>query len=343
MNINSSTIINDNVSNEPVKEKKKRGRKPKPKPLNEPVKEKKKRGRKPKIKIINDEEINKFVLPSKRGRKPKDKQSFFDKNLNLDNISNCILHLPIPLSKINEIDNCNDQHEIIPYDPLLINNQTNSTNSCSDDKCIYSNIVSNEQVNINDEINNNVNEDVEVKSNNYIKTFNNLHKSNIKCNWCLYECNNDNIYKLPYIIKKNEINYYGCFCCPECAGAFNFNELDDQYVWERYSLLNYLYNTDPTRKLFISPSRLTLDIFGGPLNIQEYRDIIKQKKIANIITPPHYIISSQIEVTQSSSIDTIGFVPLNLDRVNKYTDQLKKNNDIKTNNSLENCMKLKCI
>ena len=35
---------------------------------------------------------------------------------------------------------------------------------------------------------------------------------------------------------------YGNFCCPECAAAFNFNELDDEYVWERYSLLNYVYN-----------------------------------------------------------------------------------------------------
>ena len=62
------TNIETNI--EIIPEKKKRGRKPKPKPINEPVKEKKKRGRKPKIKIINDDDINKFVLPSNRGRKP---------------------------------------------------------------------------------------------------------------------------------------------------------------------------------------------------------------------------------------------------------------------------------
>ena len=66
-------------------------------------KEPKKRGRKPKLKIVTQEDKNKFVLPSKRGRKPKDKTVILDKNLNLDNISNVILHLPIPLEKINEL------------------------------------------------------------------------------------------------------------------------------------------------------------------------------------------------------------------------------------------------
>ena len=330
-----------------IPEKKKRGRKPKPKPLNEPVKEKKKRGRKPKIKIINDDDINKFVLPSKRGRKPKDKQNVFDKNLNLDSISNCILHLPIPLSKIQQIDNSNIQQEINPYDPLLINNQSNFNESISDDKCIYSNIekVDEESIlyeNESNELSSPTN--LPNQSQNYIKTFNNTHNSNIKCNWCLYECDNDNIFKLPYIIKNKDIHYYGNFCCPECAAAFNFNELNDEYVWERYSLLNYLYNSNSTRKLFVAPSRLVLDIFGGPLSITEFRDIINEKKQTNIIIPPHYIICPQIEVNQSTSSNNIGFVPLNLDRVNKYTNQLKlQNNDKTLNNSLENCMKLKCI
>ena len=61
-------IKNDTNNIEPVQ--KKRGRKPKPKPIDEPVKEKK-RGRKPKIKIVTDEDINKFILPSKRGRNQK--------------------------------------------------------------------------------------------------------------------------------------------------------------------------------------------------------------------------------------------------------------------------------
>lgn len=338
--------IKDDTNNIELVPKKKRGRKPKPKPINEPVKEKKKRGRKPKIKIVNDEDINKFILPSKRGRKPKDKLNIFDKNLNLDSISNCILHLPIPLSKIEEIDNHNTKQDIIPYDPSVINNQIELDDSTN--ICIYSNIEDSDN-NKNHQIENsdiNVEESIISDKSNYTKNFNNCPNSNIKCNWCLYECNNDNIYKLPYIIKNNDIEYYGNFCCPECAGAFNFNELNDQYTWERYSLLNYLYNQNSNTKLFISPSRLLLDIFGGPLNINEYRSIINEKKQTNIIIPPHYIICPQVDINQSISSNNIGFVPLNLDRVNKYTNHLKTqsdNNNKLVNNSLKTCMKLKCI
>ena len=85
-------------------EKKKRGRKPKPKVENEEPKIPKKRGRKPKLKLISEEEKNKFILPSKRGRKPKDKTIVLNKDLNLDNISNVILHLPISLEKLEELD-----------------------------------------------------------------------------------------------------------------------------------------------------------------------------------------------------------------------------------------------
>ena len=126
-----------------VKEKKKRGRKPKPKPENVVPKEPKKRGRKPKLKIVTPEDKNKFVLPSKRGRKPKDKTVILDKNLNLDCISNVILHLPIPLEKINDLDEelafkYNPKlYNPNPYDPL--ENKTGKTTTKIETKlnCIY--------------------------------------------------------------------------------------------------------------------------------------------------------------------------------------------------------------
>ena len=65
----------------------------------------------------------------------------------MDSISNCILHLPIPLSKIEEIDNHNSQQVIIPYDPLIINNQKELDDSIN--TCMYSNIEnSNDMLNL---------------------------------------------------------------------------------------------------------------------------------------------------------------------------------------------------
>ena len=355
-NDNKSLIMKEKTSNlNDVKKKqgKKRGRKPKIKSEEDNVeKMPKKRGRKPKIKLISEEEKNKFVLPSKRGRKPKDKMKIMDKLSNIKDISNTILHLPIPINILNNIEEdiniINPLNTINPYDPHLLNNNIDKTNN----NCIYSEIKEIALYNNkNDyEINNKVNE--EKKNNkdsnlnlnyyNYVKTYSNIQKSYVKCNWCLSDCEKNNIYKLPYEINNNIIKYYGNFCCPECAVAFNFNELDDEYIWERYSLLNYLYN-DNDIKLNIAPSRLLLDIFGGPLCIDEFKNIIASKKHVNIIFPPHFIICPQIEVQKNT--DNNLFVPLNINRVNKYTHDLKLKRDKPINNinTLENCMNLKCI
>jgi len=363
-----------------VKEKKKRGRKPKPKPENVPPKEPKKRGRKPKLKIVTQEDKNKFILPSKRGRKPKDKTIILNKNLNLDCISNVILHLPIPLEKINELDDelsfkyNPEQNNPNPFDPSeqtigeLTKKPKNKTNCIyeiiDDEKSDYNNqkIFSNKKNKMNNNNNENkmnenkmnenkmnenkMNENmnnIENKINNYnsyVDTYYNtsIELNKIKCNWCIHDCE-DEIIRLPYNINNGVFNMYGNFCCPECAGAFNFNELDDEYMWERYSLLNYLYN--PTNEKFnIAPSRLVLDIFGGPLTINEYRNIIKTKKNVNMIMPPLYILKPQIEINKTDDI----FIPLNVNRVNKYTMDLKlKRNKLKTKtNTLDLCMNLKC-
>ena len=147
-----------------VKEKKKRGRKPKPKPENVPPKEPKKRGRKPKLKIVTPEDKNKFVLPSKRGRKPKDKTIILDKNLNLDCISNVILHLPIPLEKINELDDelsfkyNPEQNNPNPFDPSAQTIGETTIKSTDKTNCIYE-LIDDEKIDSNkkEKINNNEN------------------------------------------------------------------------------------------------------------------------------------------------------------------------------------------
>jgi len=133
-----------------IDEKKKRGRKPKPKE-EEVDKIKKKRGRKPKVK----EEIVEEKKPKKRGRKPKEKiysvkelpKTFFEENKN----ETLILHLPI---KPNEkMEN--------PH-PEASNNDTNFYNINNNEKVqdqnnlnTQSNLI--EQNNIKVEENNGIN------------------------------------------------------------------------------------------------------------------------------------------------------------------------------------------
>ena len=315
-------------------EKKKRGRKPKPKVENEEPKIPKKRGRKPKLKLISEEEKNKFILPSKRGRKPKDKTIVLNKDLNLDNISNVILHLPISLDRLDELDEelsfKYEKKDILPdpFDPTI---STDYNVNKKETSCIYKIIDNNEKI-METEIENSINS---INYNNHL--YNDTNYKNIKCNWCLHNCE-DKVTHLPFNISNGVFNMYGNFCCPECAAAFNFNELNDDLIWERYALLNYVYNENNS-KYNIAPSRLILDIFGGPLSIKEFREIINTNKNINTILPPLYIIKPQIEITKNEDI----YIPLNINRVNKYTKdlKLKKKNDVPLANTLNSCMNLK--
>lgn len=105
-----------------IKEKKKRGRKPKSleqkkeestEQAKQPVIEKKKRGRKPKPKS----DTNEVKIPKKRGRKPLDsnKNIEVNKNVNLTE-ENVILHLPI---KTEEIKSINAESLMIKYNPEI--------------------------------------------------------------------------------------------------------------------------------------------------------------------------------------------------------------------------------
>ena len=103
-----------------VKEKKKRGRKPKnlektpntEQAAAQPVIEKKKRGRKPKPKS----ETTEVKIPKKRGRKPLDsnKNIEINKNVNLTE-ENVILHLPIKTDEINS----NNSETLMKYNPKI--------------------------------------------------------------------------------------------------------------------------------------------------------------------------------------------------------------------------------
>ena len=100
-----------------IKEKKKRGRKPKPKPDVVEVKIPKKRGRKPKPKSEEDQEPK--VL-KKRGRRPKDKIYSIIKNSHpmVEVNDNIILHLPVKTENLNNEDEFGEKR-YLKYNPVI--------------------------------------------------------------------------------------------------------------------------------------------------------------------------------------------------------------------------------
>jgi len=359
---NQNNNNEDNSNDNNIKIPKKRGRKPRIKNPEEEnvVKIPKKRGRKPKIKIENEQNINKFVLPSKRGRKPKDKIYGVNKNLknNLNDLY--ILHLPISYQKIktlllDEPYSYNPNLELPnAFDPYIKNENLLDNSDLEENNNLHTLKNDNKDDQLNSDINNKLlnddNENIEdnfstnmlVKFSEYSKKYNKLpDETNNKCFWCLHGFSNE-IFGLPLKINNNEFEMYGCFCSPQCVVSFNFQELNDDFSWERYSYINYLYN-NTNDKIYPAPSRLVLTMFGGELSIEQFRNITDKKYNANILLPPLISIIPQLEVYKSNFItNNQNYIPLNNDRINKYNElKLKRDKPlIDKKNNLESSLKL---
>jgi len=312
-----------------MSEKKKSGRKPKPKP--DEVIIPKKRGRKPKPK--SDE----VKIPKKRGRKPKEIQT---KEIIKITEEPIILHLPI--KNINPVD-----EYIIPK-PYL-------------DDTNYKNIESSNIKTIIEEKDNNIIHkfnDLCNKYNNIVierdKVFpvfleyNEYNKKqewptniNIDCLWCCHQFDN-----FPFGIPIRKIdkvyNMFGNFCSAECAAAHNFDNNNSYESYERYSLLNSIYSLEKDIKL--AGPRLSLKKFGGQLTINEFR---KNNTVYNknykLLLPP---MISLIPV-----IEEVNVLDCKMDVSKEQLFNLK-DNELKLKrskplpdsyNTLENCMNLKLV
>lgn len=118
---------------------------------------------------------------------------------------------------------------------------------------------------------------------------NNISEKRSACFWCTCDFDNPPIY-----IPKMEINgsyqCYGCFCSPECATAYLFNEdVDSAARFERYHMLNHLYCEIYDYEKNIKPApnpHYTLDKFYGNLSIQEYRRMLKNERLLLVVNKP---------------------------------------------------------
>lgn len=172
--------------------------------------------------------------------------------------------------------------------------------------------------------------------------------SNIKCFWCFH--NFDNIpCALPVKINNNIFQVFGNFCSKECAAAYNFDSNDtENIIWERYSLLNYLYSIieeNPDLKIKLAPPRLALTSFGGYLSINEFRESFELNKNYKVIFPPMVPIIPSIEENNKDILKKKSsfYVPIDKERIKQVNNdlRLKRKKPISNKNTLENCMRLK--
>jgi len=338
------------------------------------VKEVKRRGRKPK----NEESVAQDSLvispgapapdePVKRGRKPKTIYNTYDvndttttssNNINssLSDDENIIIRLNVQYDNINPNNMQNpcayNENEIINNMNIyseLGNSLGNSSLGNDDYKDILAlsdmNNITIPQPEVCDQL----------KVVNILKDFEEKNKNkewpsntSISCYWC---CNRfDNApYGIPITYHHDIFYVFGCFCSLECASAHNFqatNNIDE--MWERYNLINLLARRLKFEKqIRPAPDRLALKMFGGYMEIDQFRNYTNTNKIININFPPMSSISQQIEEINEYELNNdYKYIPLDHERINKIKEQMviKRNKPLINNkNSLENSMNLKVM
>ena len=246
--------------------------------LEQPVKIKKKRGRKKKIKTPEEIEKEKNYKPKRRGRKPKnlinnineknskiimeniDKEETIILNLKIDESDNVkLLDNPVGFDNINNFESLpskiNSMFSIDKNKELKDSGNLNGNDNIDDDNNFTTNLESSKnkmssEGNLQNKL---VNSDEDKWKAN----------TNIKCHWCCHSFNNTP-FGIPIKYKNDKFYVHGIFCSLECAAAHNFSEEKGiQDIWESYNLLNLLSHKINYKNIVrLAPKRNCLNIFG---------------------------------------------------------------------------------
>jgi len=147
------------------------------------------------------------------------------------------------------------------------------------------------------------------------------------CFWCCHGFSwNPVVLPISYDAYKNRYLAEGNFCSPECALAYNYadGKVSDSFKWNRHSLLGHLYSDLlKDRMLSPAPPRNLLRMFGGPLDIEQYRDYTSgDNNIVLSDLPPIRLQFPTMNV-QGPLRDIKKYVSLSTDVVEKATEQLR--------------------
>lgn len=171
--------------------------------------------------------------------------------------------------------------------------------------------------------------------------------TSIHCWWCCHSFNGPPCC-LPCNFVNNTFHVIGIFCSPECAAAYNFNDTNLGYdLWERYSLLNFLYRkiyTINNIKIKLAPPKECLKIFGGNLSINEFRiNNTNYNNTYKIVMPPMISIIPTQEISEIDSgySSTNKIYLIEKEKIDNNELKLKRSKPFNSQkNTLQKCMKI---
>ena len=157
------------------------------------------------------------------------------------------------------------------------------------------------------------------------------------CLWCCHPFSwTPSVIPISYDAYENMYTCEGHFCSPECALASVYTDpsLHDIGRWTRHALLADLYRTMyKDRELTPAPPRTTLRMFGGPLDIQQFREYTAHsEEMVTVQLPPLRLYVPTMSV-QGPIRDVKKFVALSQETVDKASKELrlKRSKPVHTN------------
>lgn len=148
------------------------------------------------------------------------------------------------------------------------------------------------------------------------------------CFWCCHGFRwNAFVLPIQYDAYNEEYSAEGHFCSPECALAYLYGDVrcTDSQRWMRHSLLKALYHRmyPGTREIVAAPDRRSLRLFGGPLDIKQFREYIANTEQPTILALPPVRLHVPAMNTQAQARDIKKYVTLSTETMEKASNTLR--------------------
>jgi hypothetical protein len=152
------------------------------------------------------------------------------------------------------------------------------------------------------------------------------YTADTSCFWCCHSFNwTQCVLPISYDAYKNMYTCEGNFCSPECSLAYLYKESGTESTkWYRHTLLRSMYSVLYSKKdLSPAPPRTLLRMFGGPLDIEQYRSyLMKVNDMISSELPPIRLIFPTMNI-QGPVRDIKKYVSLSVDVAEKASEQLR--------------------
>lgn len=147
------------------------------------------------------------------------------------------------------------------------------------------------------------------------------------CFWCCHPFSwKACVVPIAYDAYENMYTCEGHYCSPECglASLYADASISDTMRWSRHALLADMYRTLYTKRdLTPAPPRTTLRLFGGPLDIEQFREYIScSEDMIAVQLPPLRLHIPTMNV-QGPVRDVKKFVALSQETVDKASKELR--------------------